>query len=609
MLEKAAIHVVHPHEKEQGFVSALFLVPKKGGGQRPVVNLRPLNQYVHYEHFKMEGIHMLRDLLRKEDYLVKMDLKDAYFTVPVWKNHQKFLRFVWKETMYEFACLPFGLSSAPRVFTKLMKPVVAQLRKQGIRLIIYLDDILIMAETETLAKQYAQTTCNLLETLGFVINFQKSILVPSKEMEFLGFLIDSRTMTLALPREKIRKVKKECQHLLDLQVVTVRELAKVLGHLTSTIQAVFPAPLHFRHLQEDKNKALDLHHTYEHSIPLTTQAKEELVWWRDNLEAWNGKALVSGSPDLIIETDASRKGWGAFCMGTSTGGEWSQAETSLHINCLELLSGAFAVKTFTKGKAQMTVRLLMDNMSAAHYINRMGGTKSPVLARLALDLWDWCLQHKIVVEAKYLPGILNTRADKESRVMVDRHDWKLDPQVFSTINQLWGPLEVDLFASRLSTQLPRFYSWRPDPLAEALDAFTQDWSKVRGYAFPPFALVGRCLKQLLDQSVPFLVLLAPLWQSQPWYPLLLQNCIAAPVLLPHYQGLLFRQTEMHPLDNLQLAGWLLSANPTLKQAFHSQLKSFCWQHGAKAQPLPMLPLGESGIAGVVGDKLIQFMLQ
>ena len=67
-------------------------------------------------------------------------------------------------------------------------------------------------------------------------------------MEFLGFLIDSRTMALALPREKIRKVRKECQHLIDLQVVTVRELARVLGFLTSAIQAVFPAPLDFRHL-------------------------------------------------------------------------------------------------------------------------------------------------------------------------------------------------------------------------------------------------------------------------------------------------------------------------------------------------------------------------
>jgi hypothetical protein len=117
-----------------------------------------------------------------------------------------------------------------------MKPVVAQLRKQGIRLIIYLDDILIMAETETLANQHAQTTCNLLEALGFVINYQKSTLIPSKKMEFLGFLVDSQAPTLALPRDKIRSVKKECQNLLDLQLVIVRELAKILGHLTSTIQ-------------------------------------------------------------------------------------------------------------------------------------------------------------------------------------------------------------------------------------------------------------------------------------------------------------------------------------------------------------------------------------
>ena len=83
MTKKAAIHVVNRNEKEQGFVSALFLVPKKGGGQRSVVNLRPVNQYIPYKHFKMEGIHMLRDLLRKDDYLVKVDLKDAYFRVPV----------------------------------------------------------------------------------------------------------------------------------------------------------------------------------------------------------------------------------------------------------------------------------------------------------------------------------------------------------------------------------------------------------------------------------------------------------------------------------------------------------------------------------------------
>ena len=109
-----------------------------------------------------EGIHMLRDLLKLGDWFVKIDLKDAYLTVPIWINHQKYLCFLWKGSMLEFACLPFGLASAPRMFTKLMKPVVALLKQQGIRLIIYLDDILIMAKSSDLVLHQAASTLNLL---------------------------------------------------------------------------------------------------------------------------------------------------------------------------------------------------------------------------------------------------------------------------------------------------------------------------------------------------------------------------------------------------------------------------------------------------------------
>ena len=177
--DKGAIHKAPMLDKEPGFVSSLFMVPKKGGGQRPVINLKALNNFVEYSHFKMEGIHMLRDLLRKDDYMVKLDLKDAYFTVPVWINHQKYLRFLWKDTMWEFACLPFGLASAPRVFTKIMKPVVGMLHKMGVRLIVCLDDILIMAESKQLANRHAQLVFSTLENLGFVVNYEKSVMIPS----------------------------------------------------------------------------------------------------------------------------------------------------------------------------------------------------------------------------------------------------------------------------------------------------------------------------------------------------------------------------------------------------------------------------------------------
>ena len=88
LIQKQAIHLVSEHDYNKGFVSNLFVIPKKGRGQRPVLNLLQLNQFIQYEHFKMEGIHMLKDLLKPNDFMAKIDLKDAYFTVPIWKGHQ-----------------------------------------------------------------------------------------------------------------------------------------------------------------------------------------------------------------------------------------------------------------------------------------------------------------------------------------------------------------------------------------------------------------------------------------------------------------------------------------------------------------------------------------
>ena len=157
----------------------------------------------------------------------------------------------------------------------------------------------------------------------------------------------------------------------------------------------------------------------------------------------------------------------------------------------------------------------MDNISAVTYINKMGGTHSPLLSYLAKNLWDWCLSHNLLVRAQYIPGIQNVVADRESRVFLDASDWKLKPTVFNRLYQTWGPLNIDLFASRLTTQLEQFVSWRPDPLAVHTDAFTLDWSTFRGYAFPQFALMGRCLNQIQSQHVTHIVLVAPVWPAQP----------------------------------------------------------------------------------------------
>ena len=524
------------------------------------------------------------------------------------ERSSKFFTFSMERSIAR-VCLPsVWLATAPRVFTKLMKPVVAMLRQRGVRLIIYLDDMLIMAESTSLALHHAASALNLLESLGFVVNYHKSQLIRSQQIEFLGFLVDSGTLSLQLPGEKLRKIRKRCQQLLNVGETSIRELSKFLGLLTSSIQAVFPAPLHYRHLQRLKNLILNTLQSYDAIIPLDSQAKEELVWWRDHLQAWNGKALFQKSADLVIETDASHKGWEAYCEGVSTGGPWCSNEQRLHINSLELLAGSFAIKTFCKNRVVAHVKLLMDNVSAVAYINKMGGTHSQTLANLAIDLWNWCLDRKIHVSAEHLTGVLNLRADRESRVITDSSDWKLNPASFKILVPKWGPLQVDLFASRLTFQLPRFVSWKPKPYAIATDAFLMNWEYIRGYAFPPFALIGRCLQQVMTQNVDHLVLVAPVWPAQPWYPVLLHLAVDKPLLLPVTPELLLKDNQAHPLTNLQLAGWVLSASAIKHQVFRQKLETFCWQHGEETPPVPTLVPETNGLAGVVNDKLIPFQL-
>ena len=161
-------------------------------------------------------------------------------------------------------------------------------------------------------------------------------------------------------------------------------------------------------------------------------------------------------PSLEIETDASLMGWGAVCAEEKIGGRWTDQESRLHINSLELLAVFHAVWAFAKDKTDLVIQVHLDNTTAVAYINHLGGTKSPDLRSLAVNLWDWCLQRHLFLIAFHIPGVNNTRADLLSRSVVDRHDWQLNPEVFREIDTLWGPLSVDLFVSRISRQTEIF---------------------------------------------------------------------------------------------------------------------------------------------------------
>ena len=198
---------------------------------RPVIDLSYLNKFILNEHFQMENLSCLKTLLLKGDFMTNIDLKDAYLSVPVHQSSQKFLRFIWEDTCYQFKALPFGLCSAPKIFTQLMKPITAFLRRKSIRVLIYLDDFLLLAATKEEAVKNTHLLITLLQSLGFIINFKKSSLTPSQVITFLGFKIDSTSMMLSLPAEKINKIL-DCAHrLLAPQRITLRNLASLIGLL------------------------------------------------------------------------------------------------------------------------------------------------------------------------------------------------------------------------------------------------------------------------------------------------------------------------------------------------------------------------------------------
>lgn len=161
----------------------------------------------------------------------------------------------------------------------------------------------------------------------------------------------------------------------------------------------------------------------------------------------------------------------------------------------------------------------MDNTTEIAYINHLGWTRSQSLAHCAGKLWQWCLQRGITLSAEHLTGTSNLIVDK-SRTLHYSAKCKLHPVVYSCIFHSLDPCNVDLFASRLNSQLSQYISWRSDPFAIATDAFQSSWQQLQGYTLPPFALVGTCL-QKIHQEGSSIILVAPVWPAQPWYPMLL----------------------------------------------------------------------------------------
>lgn len=538
--------------RKNQYVSPIFLTPKSNGSKRFILNLKKFNEFVIAPHFKLEDTRTVLRLIQKDWFMATIDLKDAYFSVPVHKKYRKFLRFSFNDSLYQFTCLCFGLASAPYAFTKILKPVLQFFRNLGIIVANYLDDFLIMAPSFLECQNNVNFVVKQLKCLGFVINNVKSNLKPTQICRFLGFIFNTKKMILEIPLEKREKTKIMLKRIIPGRKLKIKEFARLIGTLVSLCPAVKYGWLYTKRLEQEKCRNLNKNNqNYENTMIIHNNIIPDICWWLKNIDITYNN-IKQDNYALEIFTDASKTGYGACAQGQRSHGWWTENEANNHINFLELKAIFWGLKTFATNLKHCNVLIRSDNKTAISYINRMGSIKYLNLSELSRLIWQWCEERDLWIFASYIPSKENWEADQESRTLKPETEWRLAHYAFKTIVKTFGVPNIDLFASQYNNKCKRYASWQVDPGAEVIDAFTLFWGNIKFYAFPPFSLILRTVQKIIkDKSEGILVV--PNWKTQPWFPLL-SKIIINKIVFPPNRNLLFSSSrKQHPLaSNLSL---------------------------------------------------------
>jgi hypothetical protein len=249
----------------------------------------------------------------------------------------------------------------------------------------------------------------------------------------------------------------------------------------------------------------------------------------------------------------------------------------------------------------------MDNCCAVHAVNQFGSSKSIELNDIAKAFWHTAILKNVFLKASYIPGKENWEADWASRFFEDSSDWMLHRDIFTELDQIFGPFQVDLFASHLNAQVTKFYSWFPDPQAYAVDAFSQCWEGDGLYAFPPFNMIQRVIHKISLQKST-LLLIAPCWPQQVWFDFLLKVTWSTPILLPTDIGVLRNpRDQVHPLlanHHLHLVAWPITGSREKVWNFQQQLPTLSMVLSETQQGSPTSRVGTDGWLGTINGRVI-----
>ena len=407
-------------------VSRFGVIPKKGLNKwRLILDLSPegrsVNDGIRQELCSLSYVSIddaARAVARagRGALLAKIDIKSAYRIVGVHPEDRLLLGMLWDEELYVDTALPFGLRSAPKIFTALADALEWVVRQTGVKVMLhYLDDFLLVGEPASeQCKDNLQKLLAVFTSLHIPVASEK-LEGPTTCLSFLGIELDTYLMVLRLPQEKIEELRALLAHWRTKKWCLLKDLQSLVGKLQHACKVVRPGRTFLRRMFEllrgtPKRQCF---------IRLNATFRSDLAWWLMFLESWNGVSMLAdvdnAPPDAHLYTDAS----GGIGCGAWSGRHWFQyfwpdefAARSIAVK--ELVPIVMACIVWGKIWRQQNVLAHCDNQAVVEVINT-GSCKDPELMQLLRSLFFITAHLEITLRAAHIPGLLNTGADALSR--------------------------------------------------------------------------------------------------------------------------------------------------------------------------------------------------
>ncbi|KAI2647501.1 ORF V: Enzymatic polyprotein [Labeo rohita] len=403
LLAKDAIEPVPPAEMKSGFYSPYFIVPKKSGGLRPILDLRALNRH------RPEGRVLSRLDSTSTQTLPTVCFRGSSVSVQS--------ASIWPVPLSPCLYESHGSCLIP-------------LWRMGIRILNYLDDWLLIAHSRDVLCEHRDLVLRHLSHLGLQVNREKSKLSPVQRISFLGVELDSVNMTARLTNERAQSVLNCLNSFRHKTAVPLKTFQRLLGHMAAAAAVTPLGLLHMRLLQHWLHDRVPrwAWHRGTLRIGVSLQCCRLFSPWSDPAFLQAGVPLGQVSRHLVVYTDASSTGWGAVCNGQAASDSWTGPQLQWHINCLELLAVLLVLRHFRPMLRHKHVLVRTDSTATVAYINHQGGLRSRRMSQLARHLLLWSQTWLKSLRTVHIPGELNRAADQLSRQSTHPGEWRLHPQ-------------------------------------------------------------------------------------------------------------------------------------------------------------------------------------